>query len=106
MTSPELLLSEFAVVSLNEIASSTGFSARKIEELIELGVLEPCGQQGAEAVFPARCIELARAARRLQRDFELPLAGAALALAYRERIRELEDRLRLLECLLPRHVRG
>lgn len=103
---PTELLNEFAFVSLSEIAASSGFSAREIEELVELGVFEAYARTGAERVYSARAIELARTARRLQRDFELSLAGAALALALRERIRELEERLRLLECQLPRHARG
>lgn len=104
MTPQELPLDEFAFVSLHEIIESSGFSAEEIEELIALGVFEPQPQTGG-AMFLARSIELARVARRLQRDFELPLAGVALALAYRERIRALEARLRVLECLLPGHAR-
>lgn len=98
----EPLLNELTVVSLTEVVSASGLSTREIEELVELGVLEPRPEKGAEPVFAAHAVELARLARRLQLDFELPLAGAALVLAYRERMRELEARLRALECLLPR----
>ena len=105
MTPRELLLNEFAMVSFSEIVTASGLSADELNELIELGMFEPSGAQGAERIFPARAIELARAARRLQTDFELPLAGVALALAYRERIRELEQRLHRLECQFPGRVR-
>lgn len=106
MTPQELLLSEFTLVSVSEIAASSGLSPREIEELVELGVFEPRAHEAAHALFSARCIELARAARRLQLDFELPLAGVALALTYRERIRELEERLHRIECELPGRARG
>jgi chaperone modulatory protein CbpM len=105
MTPRELLLNEFAMVSFSEIVTASGLSIDELNELIELGMFEPSGAQGAEPIFPARAIELARVARRLQIDFELPLAGVALALAYRERIRELEERLHRLECQVPGHTR-
>lgn len=101
MTPQELLLDEFATVSFSEIVTASGFSEEELNELIELGVLEPCRQGEADRIFSARAIELARGARRLQIEFELPLAGVALVLAYHERIRELEQRLRRLECQLP-----
>jgi MerR HTH family regulatory protein len=101
MTLREMLLNESAVVSFSEIVTASGLSAEELNELIELGMCEPCGTEGTQPLFAANAIELARAARRLQIDFELPLAGVALVLAYRSRIRELEERLQLLECQLP-----
>ena len=73
--------------------------------VVHLGVLEPCSAEASGDLFSARCIELARMARRLQVDFELPLSGVALALAYRERVRQLEERVHRLECELPWHTR-
>lgn len=101
MTRQELVLDEFTVVSFSDIVTASGFNADELNELIELGIFEPCERKGPEPVFYARAIGLARAARRLQLDFELPLRGVALALAYRERIRELQEQLRRLECMLP-----
>lgn len=101
----ELLFEDAAVVSLSDVAASSGFSLDEVNELIDLGVFEPCGRTGADFLFAARTIELARVARRLQLDFELPLSAVALALAYRERMHALEQRLHRLECLLPQHVR-
>ncbi|HEX7043799.1 MAG TPA: chaperone modulator CbpM [Burkholderiales bacterium] len=105
MAADELLLSECVYLSVGEVAAASGLSAEEIDELIDLGVLEPAPHAGPEASLPAHAIEAARAVRRLQRDFELPLVGAALVLACRERIRELEQRLRLLECLVPEAAR-
>jgi chaperone modulatory protein CbpM len=100
LTRDERVLEELTVVSLTEVVVSSGLSPQEIDELIELGVLEPRAGRGAEPTFAAHSIDIARFARRLQRDFELPLAGVALVLAYRERLRELEARLRVLESLL------
>lgn len=105
MTTRELLLSDFAVISFTEICTASGLSAEEFEELIELGTCEPCRQEGGERFFPASTIELARAARQLRIGFELPVAAVALVLAYRDRIRELEERLRELECRLPAGLR-
>lgn len=100
MAGDDRLLNELMLVSLTEVVASSGLSAHEVEELIELGVLEPCAGRGAEPAFEVHSIELARLARRLQLDFELPLAGVALVLAYRSRVHELEARLRVLEALL------
>jgi DNA-binding transcriptional MerR regulator len=95
----ELLLGNFAFVSIDDVASASGLSAEDVKELAALGLLEPTSPE--QTMYSARAIEIARAAHRLRVDFDLPLAGVALALAYRERIRELEARLHLLECLIP-----
>lgn len=105
MTPPEIPLDEFTVVSFSEVVAASGLSAEELNELIELGLCEPCGTEGTQSLFGVDALELARAARRLQIDFELPLAGAAIVLTYRERIRELEERLRLLEWQLSGRAR-
>lgn len=98
----ELLLDEFTLVSIAELTASSGLSRDDIEELVELGVFELRSGTSAEWAFSARCIELGRLAQRLRHEFELPLSGVALVLSYRERVRELEERLRRLECEVPR----
>jgi len=105
MTTHELLLSQFATVSFGEVVTASGLSADELSELVELGACEPCHREGSEVYFPASAIEAARLANRLRSDFEMPLAGVALLLAYRERIRELEEKLLELECRLPSRIR-
>lgn len=102
MRRDELLLDEFTLVSAAELTASSGLSRDEIQELVELGVLAPRRGASADWEFPARCIELARLARRLQLEFDLPLSGVALVLSYRERVRDLQERLRRLECEVPR----
>jgi chaperone modulatory protein CbpM len=84
-----------------ELTALSGLGETEIDELVAFGVLVP-KQERPEWVFEERYLYLARTARRLQTDFELTLSGVALALTYLERIRELEDQLRLMECLLPK----
>lgn len=95
----EIQLHEIFSVTLADLTRASGLSVTEVRELVELGAFEPQTQTG-EWLFASHCIELARAAQRLQTDFELPLAGVALALTYLERIRELENRVRELECQL------
>jgi chaperone modulatory protein CbpM len=101
-SSPEW--TEYARISLVELAAASGYSTADIRELVALGALEPDGE-GPDWWFSAACIEHLRNTRRLARDFELPLAGTALLLAYRDRIADLQRRLHALECLLPGGVR-
>lgn len=89
-------------ISLTDLASGSGLSVREIRELVELGALVPAQQDPGEWLFSAECLVQARSAARLKRDFDLNPAGLALALTYLERIRELEARLRRLECRLMR----
>ncbi len=97
----QLLVGEDYCVTLAELAASSGFSDTELNELVELGAL-PARADPAGWLFAARCLELARTAQQLRADFDLSLPGVALLLAYRDRVQELEQRLRDIECLLPR----
>ena len=97
----QMLLGENFCVTISELASSSGFSHAELHELVELGAL-PARAEPSGWLFAAHCLELARAAQQLRADFDLSLPGVALLLAYRERVHELEQRLRDVECLLPR----
>ena len=98
------MLHELIVIA--ELESASGLTRTEIVELVEYGAFEPVREpQGAppeEWRFPESLIGLARDAARLRSDFELTPPGLAMLLAYRERVRELERRVRELECRLPR----
>ena len=85
-----------------EFESASGLTRSEIVELVEHGVFTPAGAVMDEWLFPESALALARVAARLRADFELPPASLALLLAYRERMLELEQRVRELECRLPR----
>jgi chaperone modulatory protein CbpM len=92
----------YEMIVLAEFASASGLTRAEIVELVEHGVFTPGGAGIDEWVFPETALAQARVAARLRTDFELPPASLALLLAYRERMQELERRVRELECRLPR----
>lgn len=90
------------LILLAEFESACGLSRAEIVELVEYGVFAPAGAGPQDWAFPDSALLRAKEAARLRDEFELELHGIAVLLAYRERIAELEQRVRLLECLLPR----
>ncbi len=96
------LLAAHARIALAELETGSGLSRTEIVVLVEYGAFAPQGAVPEQWTFPASALALARAAARLRADFELELDSLALVLAYLERVRELEQRVRELECRLPR----
>ena len=92
----------YELIVLAEFESASGLTRAEIVELVEYGVFAPVGQAVDEWAFPESTLAVARVAARLRAGFELPAASLALLLAYRERMLELEQRVRELECRLPR----
>lgn len=97
-----MFLDDRAGLTAEELAQASGLSREDIQALVDLGVLEPQEAAGQGMVFAARTLTVTRTARRLKHDFELDATGLALALSYLERIEELEQELRQLQCHLPR----
>lgn len=96
----EFLLQHDYCLTPQQLAQASGLSVDELRELTELGALAArAGESGW--LFASDCLAQARVARRLREDFELSLAGVALVLAYRDRIADLEQRLRTLVCELP-----
>ena len=91
-------------VVLLELESASGLTRAEIVELVEVGVFAPQGEREEDWRFPEDALVLAREAARLRAAFELSAPGLALLIAYRERLAELERRIRELECLLPRRL--
>jgi len=101
MSEPLQPLGEDAMVALEELLAASGLARAELLELVEFGALEPL-VSGDRLLFLSSCILQARRAARLRDDFGLNPAGMALALAYLERIDELERRLHELECQILR----
>ncbi len=85
-------------ISIEELATMSGFSVAEIAELVEYGALHPAG----EALFSAQCVGCLRKAARLRDDLELEMHALALVLTFLERIEVLESELRKLSARLPR----
>jgi hypothetical protein len=88
-------------LTLAELADLSGLPQDLLRQLIELEALPPAG---AAATFGADCLDLARTACRLHRDFDLDAGALALVLHLLERIRGLEDEMRALQAQLPQRL--
>ncbi len=95
--SPIELIDEEKTFTLAQLCRSCGVEAELIESMIEHGILEPSGKRGRHWCFPASSLRRTRITLHLQRDLEVNLAGAALALELLERIEKLETRLRAMK---------
>lgn len=91
--------------TLSTLARISGLDANEVRELVDYGALHPENPDVVAEelwLFAPRCVVTVRTAVRLRRDFDLDPAGLALALTLVERIRGLEDELRLARALTPR----
>jgi chaperone modulatory protein CbpM len=89
-------------IAATEICQLCRIDFAAVQELADLGVLEPRRSEGAWQV-PAAALPRLRLAGSLMRDLGLNVSGAALALELLERQRALELRLRDLEHLAEGH---
>jgi len=100
---PEALwLDEQRVVSLSELVEVSGLSSEELIELAQGGAIPFREVQGANYVFSASVISVARTACRLRDELELDMAGLAVALRLLDRVRGLEEEIARLRALLPR----
>ena len=93
------LLDEQVFLSLTEISLACSTRTEWIVELVEEGILDPSGKDRDHWKFPGSNLSRAHAARRLQRDLEINLAGVALVLDLMEEMGSLRNRLRNQESL-------
>jgi len=94
---------EERTVSFTELTQVSALGVEILEELTEFGVFEPEeGDSPDSWIFSSYAITIARKAAKLKLHFDLKPAGIAIALAYQERIRELEKHVKELECQLTR----
>ena len=94
-------LDESSEFSLAELAELSGLPEELLHQLVEYEALAPSDPAASVPSFKAQRLADARAAFRLRQDFDLDAPGLALVLTLLERVRELESRLRAVECLLP-----
>ena len=87
-----LVIDESTWYSLGEACGLCRVNDERIQEMIREGVLSPAGSSAQEWRFGAREVKRIQVALRLQRDLDVNLPGAALALDLLEEL----DRLRAL----------
>jgi chaperone modulatory protein CbpM len=84
-------------IPLAQLCHACGLSVEAVIAMVEEGILEPVGERPGRWRFPADSIRRARTTLRLQRDLDLNLAGAALALDLLDHLEELRARVRSME---------
>jgi chaperone modulatory protein CbpM len=90
------LLEEQTQLTLADLCHACVVREEQIIELVDAGVLEPQGREPAHWRFGGASLHRARTALRLQRDLDIDLAGAALALELLDEIESLRTRLRAM----------
>jgi chaperone modulatory protein CbpM len=90
------ILEEQTELTLDDLCHACDIDAQRIVDLVDIGVLEPEGREPARWQFRGASLHRARTALRLQHDFDIDLAGAALALQLLDEIESLRARLRAL----------
>ena len=90
------ILEEQTQLTLADLCRACAVHAERIVELVDVGVLEPLGREPSRWRFGGASLHRARRALRLQRDLDIDLAGAALALELLDEIESLRARLRAM----------
>jgi chaperone modulatory protein CbpM len=90
------ILEEQTQLTLDDLCHACAVHTEQIIELVDIGVLEPIGGDPAHWRFGGTSLRRARMALRLQRDLDIDLAGAALALELLDEIDSLRTRLRAM----------
>jgi len=80
-------------LSLTEISQACSCRNEWVVDLVEEGVLVPFGQERSDWRFPGNSLSKAYAARRLERDLGINLAGVAVILDLLEEVESLRSRV-------------
>ena len=88
-----ILLEEDSEVTLTQLCEACAVQAQAIEAMMEEGIVAPTGGGLRNWRFTRSSVVRVRTVLRMQRDLEVNLAGAALALDLLERIEALQARL-------------
>ena len=93
---PICILEEQTQLTLADLCGACAVHAERIIQLVDFGVLEPQGREPARWIFVGTSLQRARSAIRLQKDLDIDIAGAALALELLDEIALLKARLRAM----------
>ena len=92
----DLLLDEETRLTLSELCRACNIHAEWIIELVDEGIIDPIHLDN-NLQFPGNSVRRIQVIRHLQRDLNVNLAGAALALELLDEISRLRSRLSILE---------
>lgn len=82
-----------SLLPIEELAREAGLHIGLVEQLVEYGIIEPAPDSASPILFPVAAIDRLRCALRLRRDLGVNLAGAAVIIEMRERLRSLRAEL-------------
>ena len=91
-----IIIEEEIHLSLRELCDACAVHAEFITELVDEGVIEPSGFDKSHWCFSGVSLYRIRAAKHLQRDLGINLAGVALALDLLDEMQLLHTQLRRL----------
>lgn len=91
-----LLLDEDSCLTLSELCRACNIHAEWVIELVDEGIIDPV-HTGKHLQFPGNSVRRIKIIRHLQRDLNVNLAGAALALELLDEISRLRSRLNAFE---------
>jgi chaperone modulatory protein CbpM len=91
-----IILEEEIHLSLRELCDACAVHAEFITELVDEGVIEPSGFDKSHWCFSGVSLHRIRAAKHLQRDLGVNLAGVALALDLLDEMQRLHTQLQKL----------
>ena len=89
-----ILLEEDSEVTLAQLCEACAVHAQAIEAMMEEGIVVPTSGGAKKWYFTRSSVVRVRTVLRMQRDLDVNLAGAALALDLLERIEALQARLK------------
>jgi chaperone modulatory protein CbpM len=88
-----IIIEEQTRLSLRELCDACAVHVEFITELVDEGVIEPCGIDKSHWYFSGISLQRIRRAKRLQQDLGVNLAGVALALDLIEELQLLRTQL-------------
>ena len=91
-----IILEEEIHLSLRELCDACAVHAEFITELVDEGVIEPSGFDKSHWCFSGISLHRIRAAKHLQQDLGINLAGVALALDLLDEMQRLHTQLQKL----------
>lgn len=88
------LIDDDQLFTLADLCRACDVHAEMISEMIDFGIIEPCGDVAPKLQFSGSCLWRVSTVVRLQSDLGINLAGAALALDLLEELRDLRQQLK------------
>lgn len=82
-------------LTLADLSRGCELPAERIFDMIDYGIIEPIERDatGSRWIFSAECVPRLRTVQRLQRDLDVNLAGAALALELLDEVKSLRQQV-------------